>query len=77
MSQMVLGFITSIFLKMDSCRWGPTLEDALTRKSLPMQIFLPMKEINKHIPKVANSSMSPMTLIKELLAWKLGKIHIP
>jgi hypothetical protein len=36
-----------------------------------------MKEEGKHIPKVASSSMSPMTSIEELLAWKLGKILTP
>jgi hypothetical protein len=37
----------------------------------------PSHEGNKHIPKVANSSMNPMTSIKEPLAWKPGKIHTP
>jgi hypothetical protein len=53
------------------------LKDALMPKSPPMETFLPMKEIGKHIPKVASSSMNPMTSIKEPLAWKPSKIHTP
>jgi hypothetical protein len=36
-----------------------------------------VKEIGKHIIKVASSSMSSMTSIEELLAWKFSKIHNP
>jgi hypothetical protein len=36
-----------------------------------------MKEIDKHIPKVASSSTILMMSIKELPTLKLGKIHTP
>jgi hypothetical protein len=62
---------------MDSRRWGPTLEDTLTPKYLHAQTFLPMKKKGKHITKVASSSTGQTTLIEELPAWKLGKIHTP
>jgi len=62
---------------MENRRWGPMLEDALMPKSPIVQTFLLVKEIRKRITKVASSSTSPMTSIEELLAWKLGKIHIP
>jgi hypothetical protein len=55
----------------------PTLEDTLMSKCQPTQTFLPVKEIGKHIPKVASSSMSPMTLIEEFLVSKFSKIPTP
>ncbi len=51
---------------MDSRRSRHMLEDAFMPKSLPMQTFFFVKEISKHIPKVASSSMSSMTLEKKL-----------
>jgi hypothetical protein len=53
------------------------LENALMPKYFPAQTFHLMKEIDKHIPKVASSSTIPMMSIKELPILKLGKIHIP
>jgi hypothetical protein len=46
-------------------------------KCLLANTFLLVKEKGKCIPKVEGSSTSPMTSIKELLAWKPGKIHTP
>ncbi len=62
---------------MDNHIFRPMLEDTLTPKSPPTQTFFPMKEIGKHITKVANSSTSSMTSIKELPSLKPGKINTP
>jgi hypothetical protein len=53
------------------------LKDALMPKSPLMETFLHVKEIGKHISKMASSSMNPMTSIKEFPTWKPGKIHTP
>jgi hypothetical protein len=43
---------------------GPMLEDTLMPKCQPTQTFLPVKEIGKHLTKVASLFMSLMTLIE-------------
>jgi len=68
-------YITSIFLEMDSCRWGPTLEDALTPKSPPVKIFVHVKEIGTYIK--SGKFIHKPNDEEELLAWKPGKNHIP